>query len=243
LTSNKKNFKYTAIIHEYLEPPPGSSHADISYETEFWNTPIQDSSRNNDPRKFHKDAQLLEEALATEKDDFLRSRYTFYLANSYRDAGIPHLALQRYLERAEMGFWEEERYLSCLEAARLKEQLNHSEDSIISTFLKSQEHSPNRAEALHGAVKYCRTHNRFHLAYILGKEGINKTFNSSFLFSEMWIYNYSMADEFSVAAYWAEHYQESYDACQELLQNASVPRSNLSRIEQNLKFSQDKLEI
>lgn len=241
LTSNKKNFKYTAIIHEYLEPPPGSSHADISYETEFWNTPIQDSSRNNDPRKFHKDAQLLEEALATEKDDFLRSRYTFYLANSYRDAGIPHLALPRYLERAEMGFWEEERYLSCLEAARLKEQLNHSEDSIISTFLKSQEHSPNRAEALHGAVKYCRTHNRNQLAYMLGKEGINKTFNSSFLFSEMWIYDYGMVDEFSIAAYWAEHYQESYDACQELLQNVSVPSSYLPRIERNLKFAKDKL--
>jgi glycosyltransferase involved in cell wall biosynthesis len=243
LTSNRKDFKYKAPVHEYVESPPGASYGEVSHETDFWNVPIQDSSRNKDPRKFQKDAKLLEEALATEEDKFLRARYTFYLANSYRDAENPHFALERYLERIEMGFWEEERYMSCFKAAQLKEQLNHSEDSIISTFLKAQEHNPNRAEALHGVVKYCRTHDRNHLAYILGKEGISKTFNGSFLFAEPWVYDYAMVDEFAIAAYWAGHYRESYDSCQELLKNPKFPKDQLPRLSKNIGFAKDKLNL
>ena len=243
LTSNKRDFTYKAPVHEYLEAPPGSSSTEINHETEFWNTPIQDSSRNKDPRKFQKDAKLLEEALATEKDEFLRARYTFYLANSYRDAENPYFALERYLERAEMGFWDEERYMSYFKAGQLKEQLNHSEESIISTFLKAQECNPERAEGLYGAVKYCRTHDRNQLGYILGKEGIKKTFNDNFLFAELWIYNYAMMDEFAIAAYWAGHYRESYDICQKLVKNPKFPKDQLPRLHQNISFAKDKLNL
>ena len=243
LTSNKKDFKYKAPVHEYLEAPPEASYTEVNSETEFWNTPIQDSSRNKDPQKFQKDAKLLEDALVTEQDAFLCSRYTFYLANSYRDAENPYFALDRYLERAEMGFWGEERYMSYFKAAQLKEQLGHSEDSIISTFLKAQEHNPDRAEALHGVVKYCRTHSRNHLAYVLGKEGISKTFNDNFLFAEMWVYDYAMVDEFAIAAYWAGHYRESYDSCQELLKNPKFPKEQLARLHQNISFAKDNLNL
>ena len=44
--------------------------------------------------KYRKDAAVLEKALQTEKDKFLRSRYTFYLARSYRDAGEKEKALE-----------------------------------------------------------------------------------------------------------------------------------------------------
>ena len=61
------------------------------------------------------------------------------------------------------------------------------------------------------------------------------------MFTEKWIYDYGMLDEFSIAAYWAGNYQESYDACQELLQNPFVPKKQLPRIEKNLSFSKDKV--
>jgi len=103
LTSNHKDFKYKAPVHEYLECPPGATSKEVDHEKEFWNIPVQDSSRNLDPRKFQKDAKLLEDALAAEEDEFLRTRYTFYLAQSYRDAENPHFASGYSLERAEMG--------------------------------------------------------------------------------------------------------------------------------------------
>ena len=243
LTSNHKDFKYKAPVHEYLECPDGATSKEVDHEKEFWNIPIQDSSRNLDPRKFQKDAKLLEEALATEEDEFLRTRYTFYLAQSYRDAENPHFALGYYLERAEMGGWEEERYMSYFKAAQIKEKLNHSEESIISTFLKAQECNSNRAEGLYGAVKYCRTHGRNQLGYILGKEGINKTFNDKFLFAEVWIYDYAMMDEFAIAAYWAGHYRESYDICQKLLESPKFPKDQLARLHENIRFAKNKLNL
>ena len=243
LTSNHKDFKYKAPVHEYLESPDGASSNEVNHETEFWNTAIQDSARNQDPQKFQKDAKLLEDALKTEEDEFLRARYTFYLAQSYRDSENPYFALKFYLERVEMGFWEEEKYISYFKAGQLMEQLDYSEDSIISTFLKAQECNPNRAEALCSVVRYCRTHGRNHLGYILGKEGLNKKFNEDFLFAEMWVYDWGMADEFSIAAYWSGHYRESYEICQKLLKNPKIPLDHMPRLNENIGFAKDKLNL
>ena len=35
-------------------------------------------------------------------------RYTFYLANSYRDSGQPEKAIQTYIKRTSLGGWFEE---------------------------------------------------------------------------------------------------------------------------------------
>jgi hypothetical protein len=228
------------VVHEFLEGD-GAGRGNICADTQFFNTPIQDSSRNKDAEKYKKDASLLEEALSTETDDFLISRYTFYAAQTNRDAGNPGKALDFYLKRAEMGFWDEERYMSYFGAGKLMEELKYPEESIINTFLKAQEVNPNRAEALHYLTKYCRTHDRNQLGYIMAKEGIQKTFNSDFLFTEMWVYDYGMQDEFSIVSYWAGHYREALESCQELLKNKLVPRRQIERIEKNLNFAKEKL--
>ncbi|MBV8399509.1 MAG: hypothetical protein JOZ17_12325, partial [Acetobacteraceae bacterium] len=55
----------------------------------------------------------------TETDPFLVSRYTFYLAQSYRDCGEKEKALENYLKRADLGYWDQEIYISLLEAGNL----------------------------------------------------------------------------------------------------------------------------
>ncbi len=239
LTSNKKDFKYKGVVHEFLD---GEGTRDfINYEKNFYNHPIQDSARNKNPRKFQDDAKLLEEALEAETDEFLRSRYTFYAAQSHKDSNSPGKALDFYMQRMNMGHWEEESYQSCIKAGMIQEQLGYPDNVIISTYLKGLEFSGSRVEAYHYLAKYCRTHDRNHLAYLMSKEGLGKNIKKHFLFTEKWIYDYGMLDEFSIAAYWSNHYQESYDACLELLQNAFVPHSHLPRIEKNLNFAKSKL--
>jgi hypothetical protein len=240
LTSNKKELKYKGVVHEYLEAN-GVSRGKVDHETQFYNHPIQDSNRNKNPRKFEDDAAVLEAALTTETDDFLRSRYTFYAAQSHKDANDPGKAIDFYLKRIKMGFWEEECYQSCIKAGMLQEKLKYPEQTIIDTYLKSFEFNAGRAEAYYYLTKYCRTHDRNRFAYIMSKEGLNKTIKDDFLFTEKWIYDYGMLDEFSIAAYWSGHYQESYEACQELLQNPLMPKIQLSRIKKNLSFSKDKI--
>src|SRR6266481_1985873 len=49
--------------------------------------------RVSEAERFSRDARILENALATETDPFLRSRYIFYLAQSYLDSGDKEKAL------------------------------------------------------------------------------------------------------------------------------------------------------
>src|SRR4029079_5282124 len=64
-----------------------------------------DGARRRDPETYKRDAQILDAALQTETDPFMRARYRFYLAQSYRDCAEKEKSLQAYLERAELGFW------------------------------------------------------------------------------------------------------------------------------------------
>ena len=84
LCANRKPFHYKAVLHEYLECSEPFTRQNAEG---FFNRPIQDSARNKNPRKYLDDAAILEAALTTETDPFLVSRYTFYLAQSYRDGG------------------------------------------------------------------------------------------------------------------------------------------------------------
>ena len=68
--------------------------------------------------------------MRSEEDAFLRSRYTFYLARSYRDAGDTAKALENYLKRAELGYWTEEVFKSLYGAAQLLKATGRSFDDV-----------------------------------------------------------------------------------------------------------------
>ena len=139
----------------------------------------------------------------------------------------------------EMGNWEEELYQSSINAGQLQEKFNYPEEIIISTYLRGIEFNQDRIEAYFYLVKYCRQHNRSCFAYAIAKEGLKKKMKGIFLFSEQQIYDWGMLDEFAISAYWAGHFQESYDACVSLLEVA--PLSQQKRILENLNFAKDKL--
>ena len=241
LTSNHKDFKYKAVVHEYLEPPDGATRDSLDHNITFWNEPIQDSARNQDPQKFQKDALALEKALKDEKDEFLISRYTYYLAQCYKDCQINDKALENFQKRIKRGGWGEELYVSHLYCGEVMERLNSSGAEILDSYALAQEQNPNRAEAIHHAARYCRTHGRNQLAYAWAKQGMKKNLNENFLFAQMWIYDYGMLDEFSIAAYWAGEYQESFEAAEKLLKNPKLPPNQIPRVMQNLSYARDKI--
>ena len=106
LFRNDLRFRYKAVLHEYLESPQGS----LSRSTAegFYVESGRSGARSQNPRKYQDDAAALEKALTTETDPFLISRYTFYLAQSYKDCGEREKALVNYEKRATLGYWAEE---------------------------------------------------------------------------------------------------------------------------------------
>ena len=121
ICSNRCDFRYRGVLHEFIEAPPGSISCGIT--SGFYIASNREGARSQHPHKYRKDAELLEMALQTEGDPFLRARYTFYLARSYRDAGENDKALPYFLKRAELGYWAEEVFMSLYAAGHIQEAL------------------------------------------------------------------------------------------------------------------------
>jgi len=239
LTSNKREYKYVGVVHEFLEMTNAGSRGIVNG---FTNIPIQDSNRNRGSNKFLQDIELLKEAISKEEDgSWLKSRYTFYLAQSYRDSGNPQMALETYLKRAEQGYWNEEQYVSLFNAGNIMRDLGYPKSEVIQTYMRAHELLPHRAEALYGVVYYCRIHALHHQGYIIGKHAINIPMPTDSLFTETWIYNYALLDEYAIVCFWSGHYQDSLDACEIMLSSGRLPQHYIGRIEQNRQYAIDRM--
>ena len=238
LFSNRLPFSFKGVLHEYLEAPPGNLTRDtLKGLTVRAST---GGARSQNPLKYQHDAAVLEQALATETDPFLISRYTFYLAQSYRDSSEPEKALANYLKRAELGYWNEEVYVSLLEAGNLMVVLNRPFDEVIATWERASQTVPTRAEALHAASRYCREKGKNAEGMQFARRGIDLATPKG-LFVQPWVYDYGILDEFTVNAYWAGAYQESLDASLRLLASDKLPASMVKRIAANARFAAEKI--
>ena len=237
LFKNSKKFFYKGVLHEYLESE--EQFLSKTVIDGFYNVPIQDSFRNNNKEKYKNDAKILEEAIEKETDNQLIRRYTFYLAQSYKDCEQNEKAIYWYNKRVDLSGWEQEIYWSLYQIACLKEMMGYPEDDIIQSYLRAYEKCTSRIEALHGAIRFCRIHQRYHQAYIIGKYAKTLTVDKTGLFVESWVWDYGLDDEFSIACYWTMHYQEGLDLCLKILDK--VPDNQKERIQKNLDFFKEKL--
>jgi GR25 family glycosyltransferase involved in LPS biosynthesis/glycosyltransferase involved in cell wall biosynthesis len=238
LVSNRKPWRYEGVLHEFLTCE-GAETQEVLVGVRMRRN--HDGARRRDPTTYQRDALVLEQALAGNVTDFLRSRYTFYLAQSYRDSGDRQGALRHYLARGEMGFWDQERFMSLYEAARLQEALNYPVDDVLATYRKAADACPSRAEALHGASRRCRLSGRNAEGYDYARRGLAIPYPEGGLFVEKWIYEYGLLDELAVNAYWAGRYRESLEASFNLLGGEKLPQADRERVGANARFALSKL--
>lgn len=240
LTSTKKEFFYKGVVHEYLECDEDVSKCRKELHG-IRNYPKQDSDRNRLGDKTRKDSFLLEEALKTEDDPFLRTRYCFYLAQSYKDCRELRKALKYYLMRLELGGWDQERYCAALEAAKIKEQLNYLGSDVIDSYFQAHEILPKRVEALYHITSYCRRTKRYNQGLMVGQAALKLTPDLSFLFMDSSIYDYRLMDEVALNAYWSGDFELSKKLCLELLNSGTLPKEQVDRIKKNLDEANKKL--
>ncbi|WP_258051827.1 glycosyltransferase [Mesorhizobium sp. INR15] len=237
---NRLPFSFKGVLHEYLDAPA----CPISRQDArgFRIATGRGGARSQNPRKYQDDAAALENVLKTEADPFLVSRYTFYLAQSYRDCGEREKALEHYLQRTKQGFWNEEIYVSSLEAGNLMAALDQPFEEVVAVFEQATQMVPTRAEALHAASRYCRDRSRNAEGQEYARRGLNIN-KPPGLFVQGWVYDYGLLDEFAVNAYWAGAYRESLDACLKLLASDKLPSHMVQRVAANARFASDKLEV
>lgn len=226
LISNKIDYKYCGVLHEYIELPHNITYdllEGLYMQTSF------DSARSRNPNKFIDDAKVLEEAVAKEPNN---TRYVFYLAQSYRDSGMHDKAAEWYQKRADMGGWQEEAYVALLEVGKAKERMNSHPFEIESAWLKATYSYPIRAEALYHLARYFRSKGMFNKAYAYIKDALSIPKPREGLFLEEECYAWRMLDELSILAYYVGAIDEGRVACEMLLKMILHP-IDLERIRTN----------
>lgn len=234
---NALPWRYRGVLHEFLtcDGAGGSEHLPILMRRNH------DGARRRDPKTYLKDTEILKSALLAETDPFLAARYSLYLAQSYRDCGEKERALELYLARGKLGFWQEEVFVALYEAAKLMEALGRPDQEVIDAYLRAANAQPTRAEALHGATRFCRYKGKSEEGYQIGKRGLEIAPPSSGLFVETWIYDYGLLDEYAVNAYWSEHYHDCLEASLKALSGGKVPPDQAGRIFGNANAALSKL--
>ena len=237
LVSNRLRWFYRGVLHEFVDSdgPHTTGHLPIVMRRNH------DGARQRDPNTYRRDAEVLERALKTETDPFLKTRYTFYLAQSYWDCKDFPRALELYSQRARLGGWVEEVFVSLWRAAQIMEKLGRPDMDVIQAYEAASNANPARAEALHDAARFCRERELHGLAYDFARRGMAVAYPADGLFVLDWVYQYGLLDELAVSAYWCGHYRESLSACERLLSQCSLPDGYRTRIAENAQFAREML--
>lgn len=238
LMRNALPWRYEGVLHEYVTCD-GADPAVTLPGIEIRLNP--DGARRKDPRTYRRDAAILEQAIRTETNPFLVARYRFYLAQSYRDCGEPQKALGNYLARSELGFWQDEVFISLYGAAKLMEQLGYSDEKVIEAYLRAADAQPTRVEALYRASMLCRLKGRYEEGYRIACRGLATPMPSGALFVEPKAYDYGLLDELAINAYWSGHHWECLDASLRILASGKLPAGDVHRVIANARFATAKL--
>lgn len=235
LINNALNWRWVGVLHEALDCPDAKTSALLPGLRNIVNT---DGARSQDPNKFQKDVAVLEEAL---KKDPTNTRYTFYLAQSHRDARNHPEAIAIYNKRAEMGGWDQEVYWSMYQAALLQKVSGRPPEEFIPSLYKAYHYRCTRVEPLYHLANYYRGEGNFALAYLIAQVGCSVPHSSDILFVEKWMYDWGLPLEFSIAAYWIGKYDECQKMSLKILENPKIPKAVRECVERNLKFTNGKL--
>lgn len=235
LINNHLNWKWMGVLHEVVVCNEARNYATLQGITDIVNT---DGARSKDPRKFHKDAQVLEAALEKEPDS---RRYQFYLAQSYRDAGELELALKNYNKRIAMGGWEQEIFWSMLQVALLEEALEKPQEVVIASYQKAYDYDKSRAEPLYRIANLHRRAGNYKEGYQVAHLALFMPVPEGSLFIDAWIYDYALLMEYSICAYWLEKYEEAEVASHWLLAKPTLPNNFREAVQGNLIWVNKKL--
>lgn len=230
LVSTRLPWVWKGVLHEYLDAGEPVAQPRLPG---FWIEVTPDGARSGDPRKFEKDITVLEAALREEPDN---ARYVFYLAQSCRDAGQLDKARQHYLQRADMGGWDEEAWYSRYQAACLSERLGHATAQVTVAYLQAYQTRPTRIEPLVALAVHHRLRSDWALSYLYARAAHETPLPTDRLFVDMPAWQWRAADERAIAAFYTGRMSEAGRLWQQLLGQTKLPAAERARIENNRQY-------
>lgn len=222
----KDGWRYEGVLHEYpTNDKPGNVH--VRLPKEIWMTGRTMGARSMlEGNKYQRDAETILEALKEEPENM---RYMFYLAQSYRDAGMREESITWYKKRFEAGGWIEEQYICALNLTRLLDCKEWA--------WKAHEICPNRTESLVSYMALCRSQGKWSrelLSMAMYASSIPKP-EGTLLFLETDTYDWKVWDETSIIASYCKAFDVAKVAYTRLLKDKKYPPEQEARIRENFK--------
>src|SRR5262249_26729577 len=193
VVSNALPWRYEGVLHEYITCEQAKTE---QFLPGIYTIPHHDGARSRDANTYRYDALVLEKALL---EDPQNTRYVFYLAQSYRDAGDLELALRHYKRRAEMGGWAEEVWFSLYQVAQIEERMEYDWPEVMDSYLAAWQYQPDRAGPLYRIAMHYQGLGEYHIAHMFFTRALKIPRPApSRLFVENTIYDYQLLLEYGV---------------------------------------------
>ena len=165
IINNRKKWKYFGVLHEVIIGQDEMTEAEtITGDYHFISG--KTGSRSMNVNKYHEDAVLLEDSFNTTTEEWLKNRYAFYCAQSYKDAKLFDNAIEWYKKTLELDCWNQEKFYACYMVGVLEGNQNNTINSIHYCLL-SLKYDNRRWEGLYLAIQQLLKSAQDNLASIL----------------------------------------------------------------------------
>lgn len=241
IVKNGAGYSYWGVTHEYVQTPEGTVYDSIDTGVLFIQD-IGDGGAKTD--KFERDIRLLTKGLEENPNN---DRYTFYLANSLRDAGRIDEAIETFKKRVEIGGWIEEVWHSYYSMGKCYAMLGEHEKAI-SAWMEGYNHYPNRIENLYEIIHHYRGRGKNLLAYafycMANESNLKWGPSRDFLFLQKDVYDYKIDYEYSIVGYYVKDSKvDLVKTCMKVLAYEHLPEATASNVLSNYKFYRKKISL
>jgi glycosyltransferase involved in cell wall biosynthesis len=235
LVADRLRWRYRGVLHEYIESPDAQVNP-VPLEG-LVTLRYVEGARSRDPLTYRKDAIILEQALLSEPDN---ERYVFYLAQSYRDAGMLDRAIACYRQRVEMKRWAEEVWYSLYQIAELLGRQRRDWEEVVAAYLAAYEYRPTRAEPLYRIALHYQWSDQFAIAEMFLERAMAIRYPElDRLFVDASIYHHLLPVETAVCHYWRGRHEDAIRGNNTLLRRPDLPANLFELVIKNRRYSLD----
>ena len=241
IVQSHPDLAYYGVTHEYVVCPENRRYTTIPHDVAHI-ADIGDGGSKAD--KFERDIKLLLKGLEENPECV---RYTYYLANSYKDSGDNENAIKYYKRRIELGGWFQEVWLSYYSMGECYKHLG-DDDAAIKAWLDAYNFNNYRIENLHKVIQHYRLSGKNRLAYgyyVMAANEIKEAAAAAaggnqddIMFLQKDVYDYKLDYELTIVGYYCNYlnYDLGKMSMQILNAAADTDTSICASVMSNYKF-------
>jgi hypothetical protein len=231
LNLNYPNHPYVGVTHEYV--------AATGHQMVVGAYFVDHADGANRPNKFVRDIALLEADLKTDPGN---GRSLYYLAQSYRDAGMLDKASEMYQVRIGMGGWEEETHSAMMNLAFCEKE-SRNFGGFVDAMLQAYNLLPRRVEPLYELAKVYRERGQNRTGLVFAKAGLHHKRPDDLLFINDFAYEHGVKYEYSIMAFYDPAERDAgYRMTNELALDLTCPETERQQARNNMAWYLPKLE-